>query len=78
MRMLYVASVLIMARALFRAVEYILGPEGYPLRHEWTLYVFDALLMLCVMGGFGCFFPGSGDEADEGNGWQVMDVFRAK
>lgn len=78
MRMLYVASVLIIARALFRAVEYILGPEGYPLRHEWALCVFDALLMLCVMGVFGCFFPRTGHEADEGNGWQAMDVFHVK
>lgn len=37
---LYTVSLLIMARSIFRVVEYAMGQDGYPLTHEWTLYVF--------------------------------------
>lgn len=49
MTMLYVVSVLIMVRSIFRVIEYIMGHDGYPLRNGWTLYVFDALLMFGVV-----------------------------
>ncbi|KAI9045307.1 RTA1 like protein-domain-containing protein [Aspergillus affinis] len=42
---LYAASLLIMTRSVFRVAEYIQGNDGYLLRHEVFLYVFDALLM---------------------------------
>ncbi|KAH6628955.1 RTA1 like protein-domain-containing protein [Boeremia exigua] len=58
MMMLYVVSVLIMVRSIFRVVEYIMGHDGYPLRNEWTLYVFDALLMFGVVVVFAWRFPG--------------------
>ena len=54
---LYTVSLLIMARSIFRVVEYAMGQDGYPLTHEWTLYVFDALLMFVVMVIYGVFFP---------------------
>jgi len=58
MMMLYVVSALIIVRSIFRVVEYIMGHDGYPLRNEWTLYVFDALLMFGVVVAFAWRFPG--------------------
>lgn len=46
---LYVVSVLIMVRCIFRAIEYIQGHDGYLLKNEAFLYIFDALLMFLVM-----------------------------
>lgn len=59
MLMLYVVSALIMVRSIFRVVEYIMGYDGYPLRNEWTLYVFDAVLMFGVVVAFAWRFPGN-------------------
>lgn len=50
--MLYGSSGLIMVRSVFRVIEYALGRDGYPLQNEWTLYVFDALLMVLTMAVF--------------------------
>lgn len=55
--MLYAVSAFIMVRSIFRLIEYIMGGDGYPLRNEWTLYVFDSLLMFLVMVAFGYRFP---------------------
>ena len=46
---LYGASLLIMVRSIFRVVEYLQGYDGYLLRHEVYLYIFDAVLMFVVM-----------------------------
>ncbi|KAK6837825.1 hypothetical protein RU639_001537 [Aspergillus parasiticus] len=46
---LYAACLLIMTRSVFRAVEYIQGNNGYLLRHEVFLYVFDGVLMFLQM-----------------------------
>lgn len=46
---LYGNSVLIMVRSVFRVVEFSMGQDGYPLTHEWTIYVFDSALMLAVL-----------------------------
>lgn len=54
---LYIACALIIVQ-IFRAVEYAIGRDGYPLTHEWTLYVFDALLMFIVMVIYCVYFPG--------------------
>ncbi|KAM3556269.1 hypothetical protein ARSEF4850_005607 [Beauveria asiatica] len=56
--MMYTASMLIMVRSVFRVVEYMMGKEGYLLTHEWTLYVFDALLMVLTMAVFVWWYPG--------------------
>ena len=45
-----------MTRSIFRVVDYAMGQHGYPLTHEWTLYVFDAPLMFVVMVIYGVFF----------------------
>ncbi|KAH8431801.1 RTA1 domain-containing protein [Aspergillus melleus] len=55
---LYMISLLIMVRSIFRVAEFAMGYEGYLLSHEWTLYVFDALLMWIVMVLFGYRYPG--------------------
>lgn len=54
---IYAACALIMIRSIFRVVEYGMGQDGYLLTHEWTLYIFDALLMFIVMVLYGMFFP---------------------
>jgi len=57
MVMMYGISALIMIRSTFRVIEYIMGSNGYPLRNEWTLYVFDAVLMFGVVVLFAWKFP---------------------
>ena len=54
---LYVASLLILTRSIFRLVEYIQGEDGYLMRHEIFLYVFDAMLVACVMLLFNMVHP---------------------
>lgn len=57
MVMLYTVSALIMVRSIFRVVEYIMGHDGYPLKNEWTLYIFDAVLMFGVIMMLGWRYP---------------------
>lgn len=57
MMALYLGSFLIMVRSIFRAAEYLQGFNGYLLRHEAYLYVFDAVLMLLVMVLFNWIHP---------------------
>jgi hypothetical protein len=54
---LYAASGLILVRSIFRLVEYAQGNDGYLISHEVFLYVFDAVLMLAVMGVMAWFHP---------------------
>jgi hypothetical protein len=46
MRLMYAISLMIMVRSIFRLVEYMQGMNGYCMRHEWTLYVFDSVPMV--------------------------------
>jgi hypothetical protein len=46
---LYVASLLILVRCIFRLIEYAQGNAGYLISHEVFLYVFDAVLMFATM-----------------------------
>ncbi|CAN9353379.1 unnamed protein product [Alternaria alternata] len=46
---LYVASLLILVRCIFRLIEYAQGNDGYLISHEVFLYVFDAVLMFATM-----------------------------
>ena len=57
LKMLYACSALIIMRSVFRVVEYVMGLDGYPLSHEWALYVFDAVLMAAVQVIFLVWFP---------------------
>jgi hypothetical protein len=54
---LYVVSLLIMLRNLFRVIEYAAGKDGYLLTHEWPMYLFDAFLMLAVVSVLLYWFP---------------------
>ncbi|KAN0117846.1 RTA1 like protein [Hyaloscypha variabilis] len=57
LHMLYGVSGLIMIRSIFRVVEYLMGNDGYPLSHDWTLYIFDSVLMLLVTVIFYIRYP---------------------
>lgn len=57
LHMLYVVSILILIRSAFRIVEYIMGNDGYPLTHEWTMYIFDSCPMAIVMVIFLIWYP---------------------
>ncbi|RAH72927.1 RTA1 domain-containing protein [Aspergillus aculeatinus CBS 121060] len=46
---LYVSSFLIFVRSIIRVVEYLEGYDGYLMKHEAFIYVFDALLMFGAM-----------------------------
>ncbi|KAJ5749172.1 uncharacterized protein N7511_010868 [Penicillium nucicola] len=57
LNMLYAVSGLILIRSIFRIVEYVMGNDGYPLMHEWTLYIFDSVPMAIVMVIFFVWYP---------------------
>lgn len=57
MNILYVTNGLVMLRSAFRVVEYAMGNNGYLLRHEVFLYVFDSVPMLFVMIAYGWKYP---------------------
>ncbi|RFU30682.1 hypothetical protein B7463_g5647, partial [Scytalidium lignicola] len=57
MYMLYSISILIIIRSIFRIAEYVMGQNGYLLEHEWTLYVFDTILMFSCSVIFYYFYP---------------------
>ncbi|OOQ81747.1 Protein RTM1 [Penicillium brasilianum] len=46
---LYIASILILVRSVFRLVEYAQGNDGHLISHEAFMYVFDATLMFFAM-----------------------------
>lgn len=54
---LYASSTAILIRSIFRVVEYIQGNDGYLLRNEVWLYLFDAVLMFAVMMIFNFVHP---------------------
>ncbi|KAJ5471327.1 hypothetical protein N7530_008684 [Penicillium desertorum] len=54
---LYTASLFIMIRSIFRAVEYITDTDGLLMSTEVYLYVFDAALMFLTMITFNIFPP---------------------
>jgi hypothetical protein len=60
LNMLYMTSTAILARNIFRVVEFSMQSvkeTGYLVTTEWPLYVFDATLMLLVMIGFFVWYP---------------------
>ncbi|KAI0144945.1 RTA1 like protein-domain-containing protein [Pestalotiopsis sp. NC0098] len=71
--MIYSVSAFIMVRSVFRVLEFVLGTDGYPMSHEWTLYVFDTILIAGVMALLLVYYPdriplGSGE-----SGLQLVD-----
>ncbi|KAH8805275.1 RTA1 like protein-domain-containing protein [Xylogone sp. PMI_703] len=71
--MLYVVSLLIMVRSIFRVVEYIGGNDGSIMRHEVFVYVFDATLMVSVMLLFNIRHPGNLTVLEKGLGGSELD-----
>ncbi|KAE8145971.1 RTA1 like protein [Aspergillus avenaceus] len=55
---LFLVSILIIVRCLFRVVEYIQGTEGFLATHEVYLYAFDTLPMFIVQAIFHVWHPG--------------------
>ena len=54
---LYISSLLIMVRSVFRLIEYAQGNDGYLISHEVYLYIFDTVLMFLVMALFAWEHP---------------------
>ena len=54
---LYATSILIWIRSLFRVIEFGMGNDGYLLRNEAFLYVFDATLMFLAMSFLNLVHP---------------------
>ncbi|KAK1454533.1 hypothetical protein CMEL01_16665 [Colletotrichum melonis] len=57
MSVLYIASVMIFVRSLFRLAEYVEGNDGALLGTEVFFYIFDALLMVSVVAITAVFHP---------------------
>ncbi|RHZ61810.1 uncharacterized protein CDV56_107079 [Aspergillus thermomutatus] len=57
LNILYVTSILILVRSVFRLVEYLQGNDGFLLHHEIYLYIFDAVLIFIAMAVFNLFHP---------------------
>lgn len=54
---LYIASVLILIRSVFRLIEYAQGNDGYLISHEAFMYGFDSTLMLFAMVAMNVLHP---------------------
>ncbi|KAE8441664.1 hypothetical protein EG329_004585 [Mollisiaceae sp. DMI_Dod_QoI] len=55
---LYAASILIFLRSIFRVVEFSGGNDGFLMRREVFLYIFEGLFILGVMVAFNIVHPG--------------------
>ncbi|KAH7253204.1 hypothetical protein FSOLCH5_013997 [Fusarium solani] len=71
LNMLYVTSMMIMVRNIFRVVEYGMGSDGYLLSVEWGVYVFDAALMTLTMAWFFWRYPSQLKRAIKANSEEV-------
>lgn len=58
LNVLYATSILILIRSIFRVIEYLQGNDGFLLRNEVFVYVFDGVLMLGVMVAMNIVHPG--------------------
>ncbi|KAJ6007518.1 hypothetical protein N7540_011494 [Penicillium herquei] len=56
---IYVASLLILVRSVFRVVEFVEGNDGFIMRREYLLYIFDACLMSLTGIVLIVIYPGS-------------------
>lgn len=54
---LYAVSTLVMARSIFRVIEYIEGKEGELQSEEIYFYILDTLFMFCVSAIFNWYHP---------------------
>ncbi|KAJ5737664.1 uncharacterized protein N7483_002789 [Penicillium malachiteum] len=56
---IYVASLLILVRSVFRVVEFVEGNDGFIMHREYLLYIFDACLMSLTGIVLIVVYPGS-------------------
>ena len=56
---LYAACFLILARSIFRVAEFVEGNDGFIMRREYLLYIFDACLMALTGVVLAVVYPGS-------------------
>ncbi|CAI7633026.1 unnamed protein product [Penicillium bialowiezense] len=56
---LYIACLLILVRSIFRVAEFVEGNNGFIMRREYLLYIFDACLMALTGIVLGVCHPGS-------------------
>lgn len=61
-------------RSIYRLVEYGQGNKGYLIRNEWTLYVFDAVLMLGVLLCFNFWYLGRVNEREGKGDVELLEV----
>lgn len=54
---LYIGSVLVMIRSIFRVIEYIQGRDGYLISHEVYAYVLDTAIIFLVSIESNIFHP---------------------
>ncbi|KID78000.1 uncharacterized protein G6M90_00g037950 [Metarhizium brunneum] len=54
----YISSVLIMVRCIYRVCEFAEGMNGYAFRTEWLFWVFETLPMIGAIGIFVIYHPG--------------------
>lgn len=57
MKVLYIASILVMVRSIYRVAEYVQGSGGFLQSKEAFIYVFDATLMFICCLLFNFFHP---------------------
>ncbi|KAJ5354037.1 Protein RTM1 [Penicillium brevicompactum] len=55
---IYIACFLILVRSIFRVVEFVEGNDGFIMRTEYLLYIFDACLMALAGILLSVLFPG--------------------
>ena len=58
LRIINIASVIILARTIMRFIEFVSGVNNYLSEHEWFFYIFDSTLMWLVAAAFAACHPG--------------------
>ncbi|RBR24086.1 uncharacterized protein FIESC28_03199 [Fusarium coffeatum] len=53
----YISSILIMTRCIFRVIEFAGGRDSYAFSHEWLFWVFESLPMVGAIGIFCIYHP---------------------
>ncbi|ATY59599.1 RTA1 domain [Cordyceps militaris] len=53
----YISSIAIMIRCVYRVCEFTEGMQGYAFRNEWLFWVFEALPMAVAIGAFCVWHP---------------------
>jgi hypothetical protein len=71
---LYLASLLIVVRCVFRIAEYAGGQDGVLLGNEVYLYIFEAALMFSVMVIFNVQHPSMVVGRDKVSEWRMAEL----